>query len=153
MQEAVNKKINNAVKIMFWVMVAIFIIVITGIFTPNLGDYISFEISFFVLGGIAVLLGIAILILAARSGYDKIAKTFLILSGSSMAGILVGSLLHNLIYGLVIEFGRGSKIIENVGGFTEAAFFIIGTIISPLGFIVGAIGTIVLIAKKRTLFV
>ena len=150
MQEAVlNRKINTAIKIMFWVMVAIFIMVITSIFTPNLGDYISFEISFFVLGGIAVLLGIAIIILTARSGYDKISKTFLILSGSSMAGTLVGSLLHNLIYGLVMEFGRGSRIIENVGGFTEAAFFIIGTIISPLGFIVGAIGTIVLIAKKR----
>ena len=149
MQEAVNKRINIAVKVMFWVLVALFIIVVTSIVADNLNAYISFWISFFVPAGLAVLIGIAIIILAARSGYDRLARSFLILTGSSMAGILAGALLHNLIYGLVMRFGEGSGIIESVGGFIEAAFFIIGTLVSPIGFLVGAVGTIVLIAKKR----
>jgi hypothetical protein len=149
MQAAVSRKINLAVKVMFWVMVAIFIVVVATVVSENVVDFISFEMGFFVLGGIAVILGIAIVILAARSSYDKLSRSFLILTGSSMAGILAGALLHNLIYGLVIEFGSGSRIIESVGGFTEAAFFIIGTLISPVAFLAGAVGTIVQIARKR----
>ena len=149
MQELVRNKTGTAIKVMFWVMIALFIAVIATIFGPVISDYISFGMGFFVTGGIAVLLGIAIIVLAARSGYDRLSKSFLILSGSSLAGILVGALLHNLVYGLVMEFGGGSRIIESVGGFTEAAFFIIGTIVSPVGFIVGAIGTIVMIARKK----
>ena len=149
MQEAVSKKTSIAVKLMFWVMFACFIIVVATVVAENISDAISFMMGFFVLGGNAVLLGIAIIILVARSGYDRLSRSFLILTGSSMAGILAGSVLHNLIYGLVVEFGNGSRIIESVGGFTEAAFFIIGTIISPIGFLAGTIGTIILIAKRR----
>ena len=81
MQTAVNRKINLAVKVMFWVMFAIFIIVVVTVVSENVADFISFEMGFFVLGGIAVILGITIVILAARSGYDKLSRSFLILTG------------------------------------------------------------------------
>ena len=72
MQEAVSKKTSIAVKLMFWVMFACFIIVVATVVAENISDAISFMMGFFVLGGIAVLLGIAIIILVARSGYVSI---------------------------------------------------------------------------------
>jgi hypothetical protein len=149
MSAAVDKKRAVTIKVLFWIIFTCFILVVTTIFTPDfMEEFIGFEIGFFVFGGIAVALSIVLIILASRPGYDKLPKSFLILSGSSIVGILAGSVLHNLIYGLVVEFGDGSKIIAGVGGFFEVLFFLIGNIVCPVAFIAGAIGTIVMIAKK-----
>ena len=56
MQEAVKRQTGTAIKAMFWVTVAIFILVLSSVVIDNISDYISFGVSFFVLGGIGVLL-------------------------------------------------------------------------------------------------
>ena len=62
-------------------------------------------------------------------------KKFLLLTGASAVGYLPFILLHNAVYGLF--------------GVEEPFFFILAAIVCPLGFLVGAIGTIVLLKKRK----
>ena len=104
------------------------------------------------------------IILSLKKGYYSILKighfyfgrirhfhfgiTFLILTGASATGSLVSVFLHNAIYALFIEwFGVGFW--ERIGMGDEPFFFILATIICPIAFLVGAIGSIVLFIKKK----
>jgi len=71
---------------------------------------------------------------------SKMLKIFLILAGSSVAVFILSVFLHNMISGLFDK--------------EEPVFFVIATIIAPLGLIVGLIGSLVLflmglIAQKQ----
>jgi hypothetical protein len=58
-------------------------------------------------------------------------------------GVLVFVLLHNLVYGLFTYFFG-----ENFwNGGDEPVFFILASVICPLGFLTGAVGSIVLRIK------
>lgn len=59
--------------------------------------------------------------------------------------MVVGSVLHNLVYALFIKiFGEGFW--AGIGD--EPVFFIFATILCPLALLVGIIGGIVLIIKR-----
>lgn len=93
-------------------------------------------------------LGIALIILAVKAKLTKISKAFFILTGAAAAGIVVGSVLHNVIYALFIKlFGEGFW----AGTGDEPVFFIFATILCPLALLVGIIGGMVLIAKKKVM--
>ena len=92
------------------------------------------------------ILGIALIVLAARAKFIKISKAFFILTGSSAIGIIVFGVLHNLLFALLIKlFGKdfGARMGD------EPVFFILATIVCPIALLVGVIGSIVLIAKKK----
>jgi hypothetical protein len=94
------------------------------------------------------LLGIALIVLAARARFTKISKAFFILTGSSALGIGLSIDLHNLVFALLIKlFGEG--IWSGMGD--EPVFFILATIVCPLALLVGAIGSMVFIAKKKVI--
>ncbi|MBN1502304.1 hypothetical protein JW930_02065 [Candidatus Woesearchaeota archaeon] len=85
-------------------------------------------------GLIVTILGI-MLIIKARKIKNKPARRFLYLTGVGASGILVCSILHNLVYALfIVLFGQGFWKDEPV-------FFIIALIICPLLFLIGTIGT------------
>jgi hypothetical protein len=93
-------------------------------------------------------LGITLIVLAAKANLTRISKAFFILTGASAAGIVIGSVLHNLVYALFIKlFGEG---FWGVMG-DEPFFFIFAIIICPIALLVGIIGSIVLIAKKQVM--
>jgi hypothetical protein len=71
-------------------------------------------------------------------------KKFLLLMGISAVGFFVFVLLHNLVSGLLSTIFN--KEIE------EPIFFLLATLASPLGFLVGAIGSMVLFLRKRNTF-
>ena len=71
-------------------------------------------------------------------------KKFLILAGASFVGFFVFVLLHNLVYGLFIHFWGA----DFWNGGDEPFFFIMAIIVCPLGFLVGAIGSITLSIKR-----
>ena len=76
---------------------------------------------------------------------NTLLKKFLILTGASFVGFFVFVLLHNLVYGLFIHlFGA-----DFWNGGDEPFFFILAVFICPLGFIVGATGSIVLAIRSR----
>ena len=90
--------------------------------------------------------GIALIVLVSRLKIRKLAKAFFILTGSSALGITVFVVLHNLLFALLIKlFGEG--VWGSLGD--EPVFFILATMVCPIALLVGIIGGIVLIAKKR----
>ena len=72
-------------------------------------------------------------------------KRFLILMGASFVGFFVFVVLHNLTYALFIHF-LGADFWN---GGDEPFFFILATIVCPLGLLVGIIGSIVLVIKNK----
>jgi hypothetical protein len=90
-----------------------------------------------------LLLGVGLLIFGIRKLSGKLRK-FVILTGSSAVGFFVFVHLHNLIYGLFIHlFGA-----DFWNGGDEPFFFILA-LLSALGFIVGAVGSVVLAIRSR----
>ena len=72
-------------------------------------------------------------------------KKFLILTAASFVGFFVFVLLHNLVYGLFIHFFGA----DFWNGGDEPFFFILAVIVCPLGFLVGAIGSIVIVVRRK----
>ncbi len=74
-------------------------------------------------------------------------KKSLLIMGISAGAFVVSVFLHNAIYGLFIHW-FGVDFWGRIGVGDEPVFFIIATIVCPLGFLVGAVGSIVLAIKK-----
>jgi hypothetical protein len=117
----------------FWALVAVFVLIVCLFAIPAFGDLLSGSLWFLTPFVLFFLLGVALIIFSVRGGASGWLKRFFILTGASAAGVLVSIALHNLIYGLFDEF----------------FFFIMATIVCPLGFLVRVVGTIVISARKR----
>lgn len=100
-----------------------------------------------VLAVIFALLGIALIVLAARVKADRMLKVFLILTGSAATGVVLCVILHNVLYGLLI-YCFGDDFWDRVGVPDEPVFFILALFVCPALFCVGAIGSIVLLAGR-----
>ena len=130
----------------FWMLVATFVATV-GIFAvaslvPTIrGD--SFLWFIIISGTLLFLLGVALIVLTVKEKVQGTLKRFLILTGASSAGIFVSVLLHNAIYGLVYVD------ILNRPDLDEFFFFIMAIFICPLAFLVGVVGSIVLIIKSK----
>lgn len=138
-------KIYSSTLVFFWLTFAFVILTVASIFSMNLiGQFIQFIIIPSVI--ILSILGIILIILASRAKFTKISKAFFILTGASILGIIASVVLHNLVFALLIKL-FGESFLANMGD--EPVFFIMATIICPAALLVGVIGSIVLIAKKR----
>jgi hypothetical protein len=119
----------------FWALVGVFVIAVTIIFTlvdllVGMERYV-----FFVSVGIGLTgLGVTLLVLTAKAKAERRLKKFLLLTGASAVGLPVFAILHNAVSALL--------------NMEEAVFFTLATIVCPIGFLVGAIGSIVLMVKK-----
>lgn len=126
----------KALWVIFWAMVAFFIIIILTMFVGvPLSE--NFPVVNVFLPGIAVylILGVALLVLTVKKKVEGKLKKFLLLTGASAVGLPVFAVLHNVVGALFNT--------------EEPVFFILATIACPLGFLVGAIGTIVLASKNK----
>ena len=146
MENKKNKIYISAV-IIFWITFAFFILTISNIFIMNLIE-LSIGYLFFSLIFLLFCLGIALIVLTSKAKVTKISKVFFILTGASAIGMTASLVLHNLVYVLLIKlFGEGFW--SSMGD--EPVFFILATIICPFALLVGLIGGIVLIAKKKVI--
>ncbi len=142
-----KSRIFISIVVIFWILFVAFILIIASMFgMPLLGS--QFRFLFIPLMIILPLLGIALIVLVTRIKITKASKAFLILTGASATGIAISGLLHNLLYALLIKL-FGEAIWNNLGD--EPVFFIFAVIICPIALLVGAIGTIVLLSKKKIL--
>jgi hypothetical protein len=136
---------DKSIRAIFWAMVAVFIIIICAVFLRiPLADSLSLGLIF--LPGIAIflLLGVALIVLIIKMKVGGRFKDFLLLAGASAVGLPVFVVLHNLVTALIINIFRLRT------NFDEPVFFILATIVCPLGFLVGAVGTIVLTVKNKS---
>ena len=97
------------------------------------------------------ILGLALIVVTVKRKVEGPLKKFLLLTGASAVGFPVFVILHNLVYGLFIYF-FGQDFWERVGLGDEPFFFIMAVIVCPLGFLVGATGTIALFLKRGKRF-
>ncbi len=114
----------------FWATVAVFFIIFLGIFGLfRVSEDISLRYIAFTTWIIFTGLGIALIILTIKQKVTGKIKVFLLLTGASAAGFLVFVALHNLV----------SALLDT----EEPVFFILAAILCPLGFLVGAVSTII----------
>jgi len=84
----------------------------------------------------------AAVILAFAHGWRGL-RRFLVLLGASLVGFPVCVVLHNLFYGLG-ELAAGIIILSPLLEFLHAVFFLIAVLVCPAGFLIGAVGSIVI---------
>lgn len=137
---------NKKLTLIFWALILFFIWIVCLIIIQPAGDLLRF---FFRMSSIIFfLLGIALLIFAIKEATGGRLKKFLILTGASAVGAFVFSVLHNLVYGLFIYF-LGQNFWARSGLGDEPLFFFLALVVCPIAFLVGAIGAIILLIKKK----
>ena len=129
---------------MLYSSVVILIVIFSFIFLfPDTGD-IKHKLFPFVglLALLFLVLGI-VLIYIAKKKEGKL-KTFLTLTGISAVIPLIATILHNLFYGLGIEFEN----LQQTFDILSATFFIISLIVAPISFIVGVVGSLTTLKRE-----
>ena len=124
----------KSVWIIFWVMVGVFVIVAGTMFVPPIGR-LPMRLNVFAGWPVFFLLGVTLIVLTVKTKVGGMLKKSLLLTGSSAVGLLVFGILHNVVSALFNT--------------EEPVFFIIATIVCPIGFLVGAIGSIYLAIKSK----
>jgi len=143
----VSNKFNLAIKVIFWLLVAFFIVIMVSIFVPI--KYISIDFLFMAIPGIIfLLLGIALIVLTVKSGLKGLLKKFLLITGVAPIGAVVSVILHNAFYGVFIYF-FGADFWDRIGIGDEPVFFALAIFACPIAFLVGVVGSIVLFIKGR----
>jgi len=78
---------------------------------------------------------------------DRKLKKYLILTAASIAGFVICVILHNVIYGLLIYL-FGENFWDKIEISDEPFFFLLAVFVCPILFLIGVVGSIVLIIKK-----
>ena len=126
----------------FWALVGVFVVIASVFFIPAVRELLMGLLFLIISGAVFFLLGVALIFLTVKEKVGGMLKKFLILTGASSAGFFVSFLLHNAIYGLVYV-----KIL-NRPDLDEPFFFVMAVLVCPVGFLVGAVGSIVLAIKE-----
>jgi hypothetical protein len=131
-------QIRNAI---FWAMVAIFAALVAAISgwgrCWGLKLLIYLAVAFFVLAA-------ALVVLTVKLKESGVRKFFFILTGASAIGIPVCAILHNLVFALCIKFNC-----IYWSGTDEPVFFILALLVCPALFVIGSLGSIVLLILTR----
>jgi hypothetical protein len=129
----------------FYVLIVLFAVIVASLGSPLV------SLPFSVLAVVATifcLLGVVLVVLAARLKAPRMEKIFFIVAGASAAGMPIFAVLHNVVYGLfIIWFGEGFW--ENHTGGDEPVLFILAVLVCPALFLIGTVGSIVLLVKAR----
>jgi len=128
----------------FWALIGVFVVIASVFLIPAFRDLLRGSLLFFSPFVVCFLLGVALIILTVKEKVGGMFKKLLLLTGASAAGFLLFILLHNAIYALFIYFFGA----EFWNGGDEPFFFIMAIFVCPIGFLVGAVGSIVLAIKK-----
>ncbi len=75
-------------------------------------------------------------------------RKFLLLTGASAVGFFLSVFLHNFLYAATILTSH-LPLLPSLFEILHGLFFIIAVLVCPLGFLVGAGGSIALFIKER----
>ncbi len=132
---------TKLIQSIFWALVGTFIAIASVFLIPALRELLMGFPFLIIPGVVFLLLGGALIFLTVKEKVGGLAGKFLILTGASSAGFIISALLHNAVYGLLIYFFGVD--------FDEPVFFIMATIVCPIGFLVGAVGSIILAIRRN----
>lgn len=135
--------------IVFYILITLFVFIACYSLLPipfysrkSLFPFIAIlALVFFILGGVLIYLTL-------KNKFKKDLKVFLLVTGISASSFLVGLLLHNFLYALGVYFNHIS-ILKYSLEFLHITFFIIAVFVSPAGFLVGSIGSIIKLAGSK----
>ena len=133
-------------KFLFYALIILSILVILNMLFPDIGQITGPYI--FILWILHFAAGVGLIITTYKEKISGKRKFFLLLSGFSSAGFLLGVVLHNSLYALG-TITENLVILNKIISFFEVAFFLAATIICPLGFIVGMVGTLIILKKSQ----
>lgn len=139
---------NKLLPAVFWAQVGVFAFILGEFFIPAIRDIFRGSLLFLLPLAFFCLLGLVLIILTLKEKVTGLLKKFLLLTGASAFGFFVFVLLHNLIYGVFIYF-FGQDFWQRIGLGDEPFFFILAIFVCPIGFLVGIIGSMVLLIKQR----
>lgn len=140
--------LKQSTTVTFWALTGAFFVVLCQFFIPAFGDLFEGSELLLVPMAIFCLLGLALLVLSIREKVGGTLKKFLILTGASAIGFFVFVVLHNAFYALNTITGEIFILNYLVEGLS-AIFFLTAIFVCPIGFLVGAIGTIILLMKEN----
>ena len=150
--------VNKLIRPIFWSLLGTFLLLLTVmqlLMLPSIRESINSILSvnfvptlFLFSGALFLLLGLTLLILAIKVELDNTLKRYLILTGASAAGISISIVLHNLVYGLFIQF-FGEDFWQRTGLEDEPFFFLMAIVVCPIAYLVGTVGSIVLITRRK----
>jgi len=115
------------------------LVVIAEMTIPQFGEIFSGSLLFLLPFAVFFLFSLLTLISTLRSKIEGVLRTFLLITGGAGAAIFVSIVLHNIVYGIFVHF-FGEGIWGGLGG-DEPVFFILGLIVFPVLYLIGAIGT------------
>jgi lysylphosphatidylglycerol synthetase-like protein (DUF2156 family) len=142
-----NKKNRRILMTLFWVLVVVFVVAASFFLIPALRDFLGFPLM--AASGFAFLiLGAALVFLTRGLKVKGRLRKFLILTGASSAGLFISVVLHNAFYALGTVVSH-IAVLKYLVGFLEIVFFFVAVPICPVGFLVGAVGSIVMFLKKE----
>jgi len=121
-----------------------------------MGLFLIIQFSFEILRGkifllpIAVffLLGILLLVFIRKEKIKGKLKIFLVLTGLSSISFLVFIFLHNFFYALGI-LAENIVFLKNLMELLHVIFFLAAIPLTPICFLIGVIGSIILLVKNR----
>ncbi len=138
---------KKSIILTFWALIGVFLLIAGQFFIPVVNELFRGSLIFLLPFIIFSLLGIALIFLTLKQRVMGTIKRFLILTGSSATGFFVFIFLHNMFYGLAIMTNQ-IPILSFVIEILHIAFFIIAIFVCPLGFMIGAIGSIIIFIKS-----
>lgn len=125
----------------FWALLGVFVVIACLFSIPPLRDLLAGSAAFLTPLAVFSLLGIALIVLTLREKVRGKLKKFFLLTGASATAFFASILLHAAVDALFVYF-FGESFWDRVGG-DEPVFFTIVIFLCPLGFLVGAIGSII----------
>lgn len=138
---------SSSIPTIFWLLIGVSVFVLCQFFVPAIRDIFRGSLWFLLPLAVFFLLGLVLLVLTLKSKIQGRLKKFLLITGASAAGFFLSVLLHNFFYALDTI---ASQIVV-LGYLTNAlhiAFFYIAIFVCPIGFLVGMMGSIILLVKK-----
>jgi len=142
-----ENKTDSLLLVVFWALFGVFLFIASQFLVPSVNELFQGSELFLVPMIVFFLLGLILIFLALKRKKEGKLKKFLILTGLSASGFLVSIFLHNAFYALGIITSQ----VVGLNYLMEAlavAFFFIGLFVCPLGFLVGLVGSLILLVKK-----
>ena len=131
----------------FWVLVGIFFVILSEFFVPAIRESFKGSLLFLLPPIIFSFLGMMLVFLTIKGEIKGILKKFLVLTGASAAGFFISILLHNIFYALAVVTAQISTL-NYLMRILHVGFFFVSLFVCPLGFLIGMVGSIILLVKS-----
>jgi len=139
---------NKSILSTFIALLITFLIIVGELFIPPVRNLFTGSALFLIPIIIFSLLGLCLLVLVLKSTLIGRLKKFLILTSLTSLAFFVSIFLHNGFYALGEVLGH-INILQYLFAALNIIFFLIAVFVCPLAFLVGLIGSLVLLITKR----